>query len=289
MDANPLDRDGFVKVYRRVLGEVYGRIRRRKAADSMGTYTLLVLAADHRNGFVPGSKVQIARGLRIPRKTFAGHIDVLSEVGEVEVVRAVNQHQDNAGIRVVSYSEIVSGRRAAWRDTDNHAWRDRDRQVAKSAQADRDLPAEMSPEEVEDLRVDRIEALREALMGAFAMNPAQVTRTPKGWLTKAAKDIEAVGGVPCEVRFRFEAFEQRIGRKPAKPIDLANEWPRIDSDRARRARELRESTCRTYGDSEDIDGVVLSVINVHPDEQDIEVLTRFFEQEGETRGGTRER
>lgn len=243
---NPLDRDGFVKVYRRVWSEVNSRLRRRKGADTMGTYFLLVLAADHRTGFVPGSRRTIARGLGIPRQTFFDHTKALAEVEEVEIVEVVNQHQENAGITVVRYGEITRARSGAVRDPGQHAVRDPGQHRPKSGTADPDPRAETWGEEVEDLRGDRIEAIREALATAFGYIPGQITRTPKGWLTRAAKDILAVDGVPCEVRFRVEAFEGRIGRKPLRPIDVANEWPRLDCDRARRARELRDSFSFTY-------------------------------------------
>lgn len=258
--TNPLDRDGFVKVYRRVFAEIYGRLRRRRAADMMTTFVLLVIAAEHRTGFIAGSLRTIAKSLGIPHRTFADHVVVLAEAGEVEVTKAVNQHQADAGITVVRYGEIVSGHQTAVRDTDQHAVRDTDQQVGVSRTADHHLPAETHPEEVEELTHHRIEAIREALMQAFGMSPGEVTRVPKGWLTRAAKDIVAVGGVPCEVRFRYEAFKERIGRKPAKPVDIANEWARLDCERAARARALRAGLMADGWDDDDVDGAVVQMI-----------------------------
>jgi hypothetical protein len=95
----------------------------------------------------------------------------------------------------------------------------------------------------------------------------QLTRNPKGWLTRAANDIAGAGGVPVEVPARYAQFKELHGRPPARPIDLANAWPALDCERARCARDLRERLAQEYGD-DDADLMALDIMRAHPDETD---------------------
>lgn len=286
--TNPLDRDGFVKVYRRVMGEIYGRLRRRRAADTMTTYTLLVLEADHladTMGFVKGSQRAIAAKLGIPRQTFFNHTKALAKAGELEIVEAVNQHQDGAGIKVIRYREIIG----AVPDRGKHAVPDRGQHRLKSRPADHDLPAETYPEEVKKLGTPRTERMEEAegrrppspfdpdgrpqekamlaaVAEALGHDADRITRTYRGSWTTVVRDLIGQGVVPAEVPFRVEAFKGIHGRACRTPSDLNKYWGTLRSEKADRAHAIHESLVAD-GWEDDVDETVVEAIATNQDKQ----------------------
>lgn len=109
-------------------------------------------------------------------------------------------------------------------------------------------------------------ALWEAIARALGYDLAQIPATVKTRLTRATNEIGGAGGVPAEVPYRVARFKERFQRMPGTPLDLRDQWPRLDCEKARRARALRsEIVADGWDGAGDIDETVVRTIDANPD------------------------
>lgn len=290
MSADPLlDRDGFVKSYRRVADRLTEHFQQWKILHAAWTFHLLVAAADHRSGFVPGSLNAIGSEFRMGKRAFREHVRALAEAGLIEIVAAANQWSDGAGIRVVNYAEIVAGAETAPALLVPNQHRHGAKQHRHIAPDQR----KRGPKKLKKLRSGaeshrspepdgahtrppspfhpngnrREKAMLTAVAQALGHDPHQITGSYRGSWTRVVRDVLGQGAVPAEIPFRVEAFEEIHGRSCRTATDLNKWWSTLRSPKADRARSLRQQLVEQGYDDGDVDRIAIAAVRREMGEQ----------------------